>query len=93
MSTGIIVVGDTTSHGGKVISGDPENLWYGKPIARLGDLVDCPDHYPDGTPHGINKIIEGCDKFMINGIPVALDGHLTECGCVLQSQSNATVKQ
>jgi hypothetical protein len=29
----------------------------GKVIARLGDKVECPQYYPGGKPHGINKII------------------------------------
>ncbi|MFS2025551.1 PAAR domain-containing protein [Massilia sp. GER05] len=33
----IIVVGDSTDHGGKVISGSPSHDVDGKPIARLGD--------------------------------------------------------
>lgn len=38
----IIVVGDSTSHGGKVISGSPTHDIGGKAIARLGDQVSCP---------------------------------------------------
>jgi len=53
----IIVVGDSTDHGGKVISGSPLHDVDGKPIARLGDPVDCPQQYPGGKPHGVNKIV------------------------------------
>ncbi len=41
-----ILVGDTTDRGGKVISGSLLHDVDGKPFARLGDLVDCPDYDP-----------------------------------------------
>lgn len=31
----------------------------GKPMARLGDLVDCPQKYPGDVPQGVNTIVEG----------------------------------
>jgi len=52
-----IMVGDDTDQGGKIISGSPTHDIKGKPIARLGDEVNCPEHYPDGRPHGINEIV------------------------------------
>jgi len=45
MAKKIIVVGDSTDHGGKVISGSPKDTIMGKRIARMGDLVDCPQRY------------------------------------------------
>ncbi|ACC74809.1 PAAR domain-containing protein [Paraburkholderia phymatum] len=83
MALPIIVFGDQTSHGGIVISGSETHTIDGKPIARLYDLVDCPQKYPDGRPHGINKIIEAHPTFTIGGEQVALHGHQTECGCTL----------
>lgn len=80
MAKKIIVVGDSTDHGGKVISGSPKDTIMGKRIARMGDLVDCPQRYPNKKPHGVNKIIEGDSTYLIEGIPVALEGHKTECG-------------
>ncbi|ATE62647.1 hypothetical protein CCZ27_12975 [Thauera sinica] len=56
----IIVTGDAMTHGGAVISGAPNAKFDGKSIARPGVLVDCPEKYSRGAPHGINKIIEGC---------------------------------
>lgn len=91
MSLNIITAGDTTTHGGRVISGSPTHHIAGKPIARVGDLVDCPQHYPGGAPHGVNQIIEGHATFIVNGIPVALEGHKTECGCALIGSLPATV--
>ena len=48
MALKMIVVGDDTDHGGKVISGSPLHKIAGMTIARLGDEVDCPQHYPGG---------------------------------------------
>ena len=44
MSAGLplIVVGDKTSHGGTVITGDVTSTIHGKPMARSGDMTVCP---------------------------------------------------
>jgi len=83
MARKIIVMGDPTSHGGTVISGSAAHTIGGKAIARKGDKVDCPEKYPDGSPHGVNEIVEGEATMPIDGIPVALEGHKTVCGCSL----------
>jgi uncharacterized Zn-binding protein involved in type VI secretion len=91
MALQIIVVGDLTSHGGRVITGSETHTIGDKPIARLFDLVDCPQKYPDGRPHGINKIIEAHPTFMIGDKRVALHGHRTECGCTLIGSTTASI--
>ncbi|MFK0380200.1 PAAR domain-containing protein [Pandoraea sp. NPDC090278] len=83
MSADIITVGDTTTHGGVVITGSPTSKIRGKAIARLGDLVNCPQCYPDGRPHGINRIIQVAGRYKVGGIPGACAGDVTECGCEL----------
>lgn len=91
MALKIITVGDGTDHGGKVISGSPTHDIGGKAIARLGDEVECPQHYPDGTPHGVNKIVTAHSTFSVGGIPVAVQDCLTECGCKLIGSATASV--
>lgn len=91
MALQIIIVGDRTSHGGHVISGSKVHLIGDKGIARLFDLVECPKHYSDGRPHGINKIVEAHATFTIGGERVALHGHHTECGCTLVGSSSASI--
>ena len=91
MALKIIVVGDETSHGGRVITGSEIHTIDGKSIARLHDQVDCPQKYPDGRPHGINKIIEAHPTFTIDGERVALHGHHTECGCTLIGSMSAEI--
>lgn len=84
MTRRIIVVGDPTSHGGHVITGADNNTVMDKPIARLGDLVECP-------AHGVNPIVEGEASYDIGGRPVALEGHRTECGSLLIATMVRTV--
>lgn len=91
MSLKIITVGDKTDHGGTVISGSPTHDIRGRAIARLGDKVNCPQFYPGGKPHGVNKIVTAFDAFTVNGVPVAVEGCATECGCVLIGSLPATV--
>jgi uncharacterized Zn-binding protein involved in type VI secretion len=78
-----ILVGDTTTHGGKVISGSPSSTWGAAniPIARKGDKVTC----PQCSPHlfEIAEGLEGCDDL---GQPMAVEGHKTTCGAVLIAQ-------
>ena len=91
MSLSIAVVGDATDHGGRIITGSATHTIDGKPIARLHDLVNCPQRYPDGRPHGVNKITEAHSTLTVGGMPVALHGHRTECGCTLVSHSVASI--
>lgn len=85
MARKIIVLGDPTSHGGQVISGSSLHTIDGKPIARLGDQVSCPI-----KGHGTNPIVEGDPNCLIGGLPVALEGHKTQCGCSLIGTVSAT---
>ena len=77
----VIVVGDTTDHGGLVITGNDMMQHFGKAVARIGDLVTCP------KCEGQHTIVEGHQTINIMGRAVAFDGHLTSCGARLISQS------
>ncbi|WP_311767166.1 PAAR domain-containing protein [Burkholderia cepacia] len=72
------VVGDMTSHGGVVISGNQFHTWNDIPIARQGDLVTCPK-----CPPHIFKIAEGLETSISDDRPMAVEGHRTTCGAVL----------
>lgn len=87
----IVTVGDKTDHGGTVISGSPTHDIRGRAIARLGDRVDCPLLYPGGKPHGVNKIVTAFNSFTAGGVPVAVEGCTTECGCKLIGSVQATI--
>ncbi|WP_028693571.1 PAAR domain-containing protein [Pseudomonas cremoricolorata] len=73
----IIRLGDTTSHGGVVLSAISHTHLNGKPIAGKGDRVLCP------LCKGEFAIIEGSSTYRVNGTPVALEGMKTACGASL----------
>ena len=72
----IACVGDSTTHGGFIITGSDTMDVFGRQVARVGDLVSCPTH-------GANPIIEGSDMIMDNGRRVAMYAHSAACGCKL----------
>lgn len=74
----LIRLGDPTSHGGVVASASPTASAIGKAIARVGDQVVCPR-----TGHALAVIVEGDPNWLVDGRPVALEGHLTSCGASL----------
>ncbi|VXC06879.1 PAAR domain-containing protein [Massilia sp. 9I] len=73
----IIRLGDSTSHGGKVIEGSPFDICMGKPIAYIGHKVQCP------KCKGVFPIVEGAPTTTFYGKGVALAGMHTACGAVL----------
>jgi len=77
---GVIRLNDPTSHGGKVLSAAPNSKVMGVAVARKGDQCMCPLR-----GHDYCVIAEGDPKVLIDGIPVAFDGHKTSCGAVLMS--------
>jgi uncharacterized Zn-binding protein involved in type VI secretion len=73
----VIRQGDTLrEHGGKVLEG--HYLCHGQPIACQGDAAIC-------NLHGPTHIAEGSDLSLVDGQPVAIDGHRCDCGCTLVS--------
>jgi uncharacterized Zn-binding protein involved in type VI secretion len=80
----VIVVGDATSHGGKVITGQADSTVLGSQVACVGDLCTCPEKGHDNC-----TIVEGSPLVTINGKAVAFDGHKTSCGATLLA-SNCT---
>lgn len=73
----IIRMGDSTSHGGRVLEGSPRDICMGKPIAFVGHKVQCP------KCKGVFPIIEGAPTTTFYGKGVALAGMHTACGAVL----------
>jgi uncharacterized Zn-binding protein involved in type VI secretion len=85
MSEAVIVLGDTTDHGGEVISAAPVATAGGKPIARLGDLVACP------RCGGTFPIVQGNPGMRFDGADVAYHGCAVACGArLIASQSAMT---
>jgi len=77
MSKFAVVLGDPTSHGGKVSSASSSFEINGKNAALLHDTVTCP-------LHDTNRIIE-CDiaTYEENGRGIVVHGCKTECGSVV----------
>ena len=80
---GFIVLGDRTSHGGVVISGDPTWTVDGQPIARVGDQVSCPRCKLTST-----IVSSRFPSVMDMGKPVAYDQDRTGCGAIIYSRHN-----
>jgi len=82
--TGFIVVGDRTSHGGTVLSGD--QLWTidGAAVARVGDKASCPR-----CKRVVTIVTSKDPSFTSGGPPAAFDGDMTDCGATLYSRHNS----
>jgi uncharacterized Zn-binding protein involved in type VI secretion len=89
MSRKFIVLGDTTTHGGTVISawGAGRYTIDGKPVACVGDQVVCP------LCKGVYTIIEGASDpdALLEGRLMARDGDGVACGAKLVSIGQARV--
>ncbi|MGB8923875.1 MAG: PAAR domain-containing protein [Pseudomonas sp.] len=73
----IIRLGDSTTHGGKVLEVFSQTDLNGKPIAGVGHKVSCP------LCKGIFPIAEGSGVYTVDGTPIALDDMKTACGAAL----------
>lgn len=82
MSKGFVLLGDTTTHSGEVISASSTLSVNGKAVALVGDKVSCP--LPG---HGVNAIVEGTDQWSEDGRAVVVDGCRSECGCRVVSSA------
>ncbi|NRR31233.1 PAAR domain-containing protein [Oxalobacteraceae bacterium] len=76
---GVIRLGDSTSHGGKVISACTDFKALGKAIAVNGDMTMCPQC------KGTYPIQVASSDRRHNGKAVAYDGNQTACGAKLIS--------
>lgn len=76
----IVRLGDTSSHGGTVISSASKWRAEGALIARKGDMHSCPI-----PGHGVTPIVSGSGKYQCEGQPIARDGDTCGCGAVLIS--------
>jgi uncharacterized Zn-binding protein involved in type VI secretion len=85
MSGSLIVLGDKTSHGGTVVQASAETSVGSVRVARVGDMVSCPQR-----GHGTCPIVTGDPTMMIDGQPVARHGDKTACGATLISSQGLT---
>ncbi len=73
----IIVLGDTTDHGGTVITAGSTTDTMGLAWARQGDMVSCP------RCKGVFPITQGDPNLTSDGAAVAYDGCKVACGALL----------
>ncbi|MBU9368946.1 PAAR domain-containing protein [Burkholderia multivorans] len=89
MARAMICVGDTTTHGGRVLEGTATATIDGKAIAGVGHKVLCPQC------KGIFPILPATGRrypHQIAGRETAIEGMKTACGATLiASQSSATL--
>jgi len=71
-------LGDTSTHGGSIITSASESKCEGALIARRGDILDCPIHGP-------NPIVGHSSAMKCEGEWVARHGDVTACGAALIS--------
>ena len=74
---------DTGSHGGAIVTGSPNCLVNGLPVARVGDTYACPIH-------GGNPITSGAPAAFVNGRNIAHVGSKTACGATIVTGSPNT---
>jgi uncharacterized Zn-binding protein involved in type VI secretion len=80
----VIRLGDSTSHGGAVISTAASHYVVGgKPVAGVGDTCSCPI-----PGHGTVQIVEGDPSHTVNGVAISFHGHKTSCGAALISSTD-----
>jgi len=84
---GVIRLGDATSHGGKVISAAPQAVVHDIAVARQGDKCFCPI-----AGHSPCFIVEGDPLVLVDGRPVAFEGHKTSCGASLISSAKTSIR-
>lgn len=75
-------LGDSSSHGGMIVTGAIRTLVNGRPVARMGDLHVCPI-----PGHGVTPIITGSLNTITEGKPNARLGDITGCGAVIVTGS------
>lgn len=76
MANPVARLGDTSSHGGSIITSAQKSRVEGKLIARVGDTLDCPIHGP-------NPIQTGSSSFKCEDAVVARSGSVCSCGAVI----------
>ncbi|MFP3670474.1 PAAR domain-containing protein, partial [Priestia sp. SIMBA_032] len=81
MGRSIICEGDTTSHGGRVLEGNPTATVEGKPISGVGHMVACPQC--KGTFPILPDVLGRRYPHAIDGRNTAVEGMRTACGATL----------
>jgi uncharacterized Zn-binding protein involved in type VI secretion len=81
----IVRLGDSSSHGGSVITCSAVTKTEGILTARVGDLHSCPI-----PGHGITPIINGSGNFKTEGKVTSVYGSKTGCGATIYGGSSVS---
>lgn len=79
-------LGDTSTHGGAIVTSASKSYCEGELIARETDILDCPIHGP-------NPIVGHSTKWKVEGLFVARHGDPTACGAALISGATKTIDE
>jgi uncharacterized Zn-binding protein involved in type VI secretion len=80
-----VIVGDTSSHGNKVLQGATSVFIGGIPVAYVSSAVSGDSH--DHGPNAIGSSGNGNNVF-IGGNPVACSGAMTQCGASISGSGS-----
>jgi uncharacterized Zn-binding protein involved in type VI secretion len=86
MGSPVARLGDTSNHGGTIITAASSTFINGKLAARKGDLHSCPI-----PGHGVTPITSGSDSVIVEGRPIARIGDTVGCGAIINSGSPDTL--
>lgn len=79
-------LGDTSTHGGAIVTSADVSYCEGAKIARRTDILDCPIHGP-------NPIVGHSNKLWCEGLEVARHGDSTACGAALISGATISIDE
>jgi uncharacterized Zn-binding protein involved in type VI secretion len=80
MAHPVAQLGDTSDHGGSIVTASATFNVGGVPVARVGDTFDCPKH-------GKNPIVTGSATHAQDGKALAHVGSKTACGATITTGS------
>mgnify|MGYP006269340739 CR=1 FL=1 len=78
-------LGDTSDHGGSIISSASKTIVEGILVARVGDMHSCPI-----PGHGVTAITSGSSTFICEGAATAVVGSVCGCGATINSGASTT---
>ena len=81
----IACLGDTSTHGGTIITTNNNNKLLTKniPVAVNGAMHSCPQFYGPGAPHGTTPITAVTIKSYQDGKLILTQGAVAGCGAII----------
>jgi uncharacterized Zn-binding protein involved in type VI secretion len=82
MGSNVACVGDKTTHGGTIVTGNEFYKVQGKAAAQLGDLVPCPK-----CGGSFPIVTSQAPQTVVYGRPLAYHGDKLSCGAVIEASA------